>query len=136
MSLLTWSEAFSVKINSIDEQHKKLINMINGLHDAMQLGDSKKVIEKILEGLAVYTVKHFGYEEELFRKYGYPQSEQHIREHQALVNQVVALQKRLSTEESFMLGVEILEFLKNWLINHIQGSDMKYSAFLVEKGVI
>lgn len=135
MALISWSDSLSVKIHSIDEQHKKLVNMLNGLHDSMQKGDSKEVLGKVLEGLALYTVKHFQYEEELFAKHGYAESDGHRAEHQDLLTQVTELQNKYNSNEDFMLGIEVLDFLKKWLTNHIQGSDKRYSTFLISKGV-
>ncbi len=77
MPLIQWSDNLSVGIASIDEQHKKLLNMINVLSDALANGQANEVLVQIFDGLAVYTVKHFAYEEELFSKYGYEESEAH-----------------------------------------------------------
>jgi len=135
MALIEWSDNLSVKINSIDEQHQTLVGMVNELHDSMEKGDSKDELGKVLGGLAGYTVKHFGYEENLFDKHGYPETDDHKKEHSDLINQVQDLQNRYKTDESFTLGSDVMEFLKNWLTNHIQGTDKKYSSFLQDNGV-
>jgi len=134
MPLITWSAQLSVGIESIDEQHKKLINMINALNDAIANGSSKDIMQKIFDGLAVYTEKHFGYEERLFAQYGYEETAAHKAEHEALLNQVVELKKKMESGD-FMIGIEVMAFLKEWLTNHIMRTDKAYSEFLVEKGV-
>jgi len=63
MPLFPWSDDLSVKVTLIDDQHKKLIALINSLHDAMRAGEGKQVLEKTLKELADYTVYHFQTEE-------------------------------------------------------------------------
>ncbi len=135
MPLITWSAQLSVGIESIDRDNiKKLINMINALNDAIADGSSKDIMQKIFDGLAVYTEKHFGYEERLFAQYGYEETVAHKAEHEALLNQVVELKKKMESGD-FMIGIEVMAFLKEWLTNHIMRTDKAYSKFLVEKGV-
>ncbi len=135
MPLIEWSDSMSVKIPSIDEQHKKLAGMVNALHEGIAKGNSKEVLVYVFDGLAKYTVDHFEYEEKLFEEFGYEDSEMHITEHQDLVQQVVELKQKMDDEEGFMFGLEVMDFLKSWLTEHIMGSDMDYSSFLVSKGV-
>jgi len=134
MSLIQWNDHLSVGIGSIDEQHKKLINMINGLNDALSEGQVDEILVKIFDGLTVYTIKHFGYEEKLFAQYGYAETEAHQNEHRALIKQVTDLQQKMN-DGDFIIGVEVMAFLKEWLMNHILKTDMAYAKFLASKGV-
>ncbi len=134
MLLIDWNDHFSVGIPSIDEQHKKLVNMINALHAAIEQDQGEDALNDIFDGLAVYIEKHFSYEEGLFAEHGFPDEEAHRREHEILTEQVETLRKRFEAEEG-MITVALLEFLKNWLQNHILDSDKRYSSFLQEKGV-
>lgn len=129
MALIEWSDKMSVGVESIDEQHKKLVNMINALNDALVRGEADAVLVKIFDGLAVYTQKHFQYEEQLFAEHGYPMAADHKAEHDALIAQVVELKTKLDAG-SAMIGIELMKFLKGWLTNHILKSDMAYSAHL------
>lgn len=135
MPLIQWNDELSIGINSIDEQHKKIVNMINVLNDALQSGKADKVLAKIFVELAVYTSTHFGYEEELFTRYGYSESQAHKNEHHALLQQVNDLQQKMQ-EGDFMISVEVMLFLKEWLINHILKTDKAYAVFLKDKGVV
>ena len=134
MPLIQWNNELSVGINSIDEQHKILVNMINALNEAMISGQTKQILAEILSGLTAYTINHFGYEEDLFAQYGYAQSQAHINEHHALVEQVKNLQNKVDNGD-FMISVEVMVFLKDWLINHILKTDKAYAEFLKGKGV-
>ncbi len=135
MALIEWSDTMSVKIPSIDAQHKKLVEMLNTLHESIVKGNAKEVLSDVFDSLAQYTVEHFEYEGKLFKEFGYEDSEKHTIEHQDLVKQVVELKQKMESEEGFMLGLEVMTFLKKWLTEHILGSDMDYSSFLVSKGI-
>ena len=108
--------------------------MINVLNDAIELGKANEAQEKVLNGLVLYTEKHFAYEERLFKKFGYAEQQSHFNEHTELVDQVKDLQKKMK-EGDFMLSIELMLFLKDWLTKHILKTDMAYAPFLIEKGV-
>jgi len=135
MSVIVWSEELSVGIDSIDQQHKILIGLINDLNTAMAKGEANETIGDILLRLSEYTVHHFSYEEELFEQYDYPNSAKHKCHHCELIDQISALKERFETELSGSVALEIMQFLKNWLTNHIMKTDKAYSEFLISKGV-
>ncbi|MBI1937888.1 MAG: bacteriohemerythrin [Ignavibacteriales bacterium] len=134
MALLTWNNTYSVNINSIDNQHKRLVDLMNNLHDAMKQGKGKDVLGEILNDLANYTVYHFNHEEKLFASHGYPEGNLHKAEHDKLIKQVDELKNKYNSG-SVTVTLDVLNFLKNWLTDHIVGSDKKYSSFLNERGV-
>lgn len=135
MPLIEWSNELSVGIDSIDEQHKKLVNMINALNDAMLLGESNELLGKIFTGLAAYTQKHFAYEENMFAEYGYSNSEEHKRQHAELINQVIELKEKFMENPQGTISTDLMQFLKRWLTNHIMRTDKDYTEFLLSKGV-
>lgn len=134
MPLFQWTPDLSVNIKEIDTQHKKLIDLINLLHDSMKTGKGKDVMGKVLKELTDYTVYHFNTEEKLFEKHGYPEYLQHKRMHDDLTKQVKDIKSRFEAGQ-VTITVEVMSFLKDWLNNHIRQSDKKYSAFLNSKGV-
>ena len=132
--LFPWSDAYSVKIGIIDMQHKNLVGYVNELHQAMLEGHGKEKLGKILSNLIKYTHVHFGTEEKLMQSHGYPYYPQHKAEHDHLSATVVAFQDKFQRNE-IGLTIEVMEFLKDWLVKHILGSDKKYAPFLNGKGV-
>lgn len=126
MAIINWSENLSVKIKSIDEQHKKLVLLINNLHDAMRAGKGKDVLGPILDELVSYTKTHFTYEEGLLSKAGYMELQGHKREHTALIDKVEELQKKYKAGNT-TITIETMTFLKDWLNGHILGTDRRYS---------
>lgn len=135
MPLIEWSNELSVGIDSIDEQHKKLVNMINALNDAMLTGSSNELLGKIFTGLATYTQKHFSYEENMFAEYGYSDSQEHKRQHDELIAQVVELKEKFMVNPQGTISADLMQFLKRWLTNHIMRTDKEYTEFLLSKGV-
>jgi hemerythrin len=135
MDLIAWNDGFSVNIKEIDEQHKKLIKLINDLNSAMGSGKGKDVLGSVLTGLVEYTKIHFAAEEGLMQKHQYPAYQSHKILHDALTKQVVDVTNKFQEGKS-IVTIEVMNFLKDWLTNHIQNTDKKYTAHLNGKGVV
>jgi hemerythrin len=134
MALIAWNDSLSVKVAEIDQQHRKLITMINELNDAMKIGKGKDALGKILDNLSNYTATHFGTEEKYFAKFGYPDTANHKREHALFVQKVSAFKDGLKSGK-LTLSIEVINFLSDWLKTHIMGTDQKYSQFFNAKGL-
>ena len=134
MALIDWSDDYSVKVREMDDQHKKLIGMINDLHEAMKSGKGKEAVEKILNGLVDYVGMHFSAEENLMKTHGFPEYMQQKAQHAELTKQVLDFQNKFHSGQA-VLTVEVMSFLKDWLVVHIKGSDKKYGPFLNSKGI-
>lgn len=132
--LIGWTEELSVGIPSIDRQHRKIVDLINELNTAMESGETDSILRQIFRELVAYTDHHFRYEEELFERAGYGDAAAHMQEHEALRKKVIDMKDRVDRGE-FVLGVEVMSFLRDWLTRHIQGSDMAYAPDLMEAGV-
>ena len=96
MPLIEWTDNLSVGIDSIDEQHKKLVNIINALNDAILSGESNNLLIQIFNNLATYTNVHFTYEENMFAEFGYPDSVEHKKQHEALIAQLIELKQEFN----------------------------------------
>ncbi|MCI5222469.1 MAG: bacteriohemerythrin [Candidatus Electrothrix sp. AR4] len=134
MSLIKWDDSLSVNVAEIDQEHKKLVLMINELTDAMKAGKGKDVLGKILDGLVAYTASHFQKEEKYFKELNYPYMVEHKNEHVAFVKKVLEFKEEFDQGRA-TVSVSILQFLSKWLQTHIKGADMKYSKFFNENGV-
>lgn len=131
---LKWKSDYSVGIVSIDLQHRKLIDLINSLQTAVDYATGEQYERKALDELVDYTMTHFKYEEDLMEKYGYTDFESHCREHARMIARVEKVLADYHRDQHVALQ-EALDFLKDWLINHINGTDRQYSQFLIDKGV-
>ena len=134
MALFHWSEKYSVHISTIDEQHKKLFDLINDLHEAIVNEADVSIARKVVVELVNYTLQHFIYEENLLEEHGYPDLEDQRREHDDLTDKVMHYKKGLEAGTDIDL-TELMSFMLEWLQEHILRSDMKYSPYLKERGV-
>jgi len=134
MSLITWSEDLSVNIPSIDAQHKKLVELVNRLHDATIAHEGDQSKKKILDELIDYTKTHFANEEKLMSTHQYPAFSTHKKEHDRLTRQVMFIYRNFTAGQP-VLTVTFMNFLKDWIADHIKGSDKKYGPYLANKGV-
>ncbi len=131
---VAWNDSYSVGIADIDNDHKQLINLINRFQTAVHYNTGSGFEQEALDELVDYTKYHFAKEEELLEKHKYPEFGAHKQEHEKMIAKVVSFIEahRANGHESL---AEIADFLRDWLINHINGTDKKYSKFLHSKGV-
>jgi hemerythrin len=134
MALFDWKEEYSVGVPTIDEQHKKLIAIINRLHEAMLAGSASKVMDGIFAELLDYTVYHFSTEEKLFQQHQYPQTSVHTNKHIDLTKTAQQLQSDFASGKT-RITLDTMNFLKDWLNDHILQVDKQAGAFLASKGV-
>jgi len=133
-NFVTWSEKYSVGITRIDQEHQRLMDLLNELHVAVTAGRGADVVGKVLAGLASYTITHFTNEEMLLRTHKYPDYQRHREQHQELIDVVQQLQRDFRTGKAD-ISKETLLFLQRWLIGHILGVDRKYAPHLKAAGV-
>ncbi len=134
MQYVRWDGALELGIPEIDAQHKKLVDLINELYTAVQENDTKEALQKILQGLSDYAKVHFATEEKYFHEFGYPEAEIHERQHADFVAKVADFRDKFEKGES-KLPMEIMAFLRQWLVKHIQRSDSRYVPLFEEKGL-
>jgi len=92
------------------------------------------VLGDIYEEIVEYTKTHLKNEEVLLEKCGYSDTAIHKMVHSKLTKQVLDKQKEINDGKS-LISMDVMNFLKSWLIDHIQNTDKKYSAFLISKGI-
>ena len=127
-----WRDAYSVGMPQIDNQHKGLIRLINSLQSAMMEDTGKNVLSGILDDLVRYTESHFAFEETMMRQRMYSQVAAHCEEHKRLTSQVRELRDRYRGGKLAM-SMEVMQFLKEWLANHIMSRDQAYAKELNSK---
>jgi hemerythrin-like metal-binding protein len=121
---VSWQPQFSVGVEEIDTQHKRLFAMINDLQNAIDHSrDNVTALEKGLVDLMTYAELHFSTEEELFR--GEPGFDKHHREHWSFIRQAMNYVKRYNCDHDAGLITEIVEYLRHWLVEHILNIDQK-----------
>lgn len=129
-----WSDSYSVGIESVDKQHKKLVEIINNLYDL--INSSQKVYEtgyqRIFDELLKYTEYHFSYEEEEFiDRYNYPSADIHKATHKSFIRSIQdrIAQADVATPEN---GKVLYKYLSTWLLNHISKADNAWGKFVAD----
>ncbi len=135
MAFFNWNDDLSVKIRSIDNQHMKLIEMINDFYDNIKNRSNDDSIKKLITEMRKYAQSHFNLEEKYMKQYSYPGYDAHKKEHELFISKVVELEEKYQNGK-LLLTFEITGFLKDWVKHHIQVVDKKYSQFFIDKGIV
>lgn len=134
MAFLDWKDNYSVGINIIDVQHMHLVQIINELHDALKESQNKEIINQILQNLVNFVHFHFKTEEELMVKEDFGEYTIHRYEHEKLTDEMKRLHNDYITG-NIRISHQLMNFFKDWLMDHIVAKDKKLAVFLTEKGI-
>lgn len=130
MDFLQWMERMSVNVDVLDDDHKKLIDLINRTHALVERGGDRDQLSAILKELINYTEYHFRREEDMMQAVDYPDFESHRNVHSLLVAKVREYEKQLHNNFDSFDPMILLEFLSRWLMKHILHEDRKYKPYL------
>lgn len=134
--LVSWTQDLSVGIEAIDDQHKRIVDYINQLHEAGLRNDTR-AIGRVVDQLMEYTVSHFSFEEALMDQARYRFAAPHKKVHELFTRRIAEYRHRFQLGED--VAAEMQGTLIKWLMNHIKREDMNYGeavrASLGEKGL-
>lgn len=131
--MVEWEDKYSVGIKKIDEEHKKLIGIINKAAVTNKLKKIRGVLT-VLDEMIDYAGNHFLTEETYMISFGFPEYLFHRNEHIGFTEKAIDLQNRVVSGDS-QVANEALEFLKQWLVNHIQETDSRYTDWFNRNGI-
>jgi hemerythrin-like metal-binding protein len=131
---IKWNNKYCVGISIIDEEHKKLIGIINKAIHAKEHSDNKEELMEVLYSIVRYATIHFTTEENYMVEFDYPEYQYHQTEHHYFSKTAILYCKRVANGDSQITN-EVLEYLKQWLTNHIQGTDRKYIDCFKKNGL-
>jgi len=134
MALLTWNSKYSVGVKALDTQHTVLFDILNDLHGAMMKGQGQSLTGPLLRKLVNYTRDHFSAEEAMMAAANYPGLAGHRTKHRDLTKQVEEYAARYDQGE-ITLSLPLLNFLRDWLTNHILQVDREYGPCLNQHGM-
>ena len=132
--MIEWNDKYSVGISRIDDEHKQFINIINNAIATNEHNDDPEELKKLLHSITMYAINHFSTEETYMIEFNYPEYQYHKEEHHDFSRKVIAYCERVNDGDS-QISKEILEYLKRWLINHIQVTDKKYVDCFIRNGL-
>jgi len=134
MRELKWNDSYSVGVKQFDDQHKMVIGVLNRVFDLFKTNPQQDELKQVLSELAIYAQDHFKSEEELLEKFKFHGLETHNAEHRLYERKIEELQVRFDAADE-KVKTELLEFLADWWMGHIQGCDKDYTRFLNNCGV-
>lgn len=129
---LQWTAGLSVSNDRIDKEHQRWIELFNNFYNGIAEGSPKEKLEELILGMLDYTKYHFKSEEEYMLSVNYPGFAGHQESHKAFIKKVEEFHQK-TTSGKLILSLEVTNFLKNWLIDHIKGSDLQYAHFAQNK---
>jgi hemerythrin len=135
MPFIVWNDRLSVGVTAMDREHKELIAILNSLYDAIRAGAAHDSMSETLERLDEYTHFHFAHEEALFAQSAYPDAEKHCLEHANTLAWLAEVRRKYDNGTAAGLSLEVVNYLKDWLFDHILGSDQKYTPWLHAEGI-
>jgi hemerythrin-like metal-binding protein len=131
MAIFDWDDSIALGIPTIDEQHKALFGWVNTLNEAIKNGEGNEAVGEIIWKLISYVTEHFNEEERLMLACYYPELAAHRNEHDLFVARLQEIQVSFNNGQE--MGINILDFLVEWLVCHIKGTDQGYSRFIHEQ---
>ncbi len=134
MRTLTWKDNYSVGVKNLDVQHQHLLDTLNKVSGLFEANADQEEIKVLLNELDTYAKTHFKTEEQYFEKFKFHGIQDHMKEHRYYEQKIMVIQQKY--EEHPEEGkTELLEFLADWWMGHIQGCDQDYKRFLNNCGV-
>lgn len=128
MSAIEWDESLKVNIPAIDQQHKRLIELIGDLERGVSDGTGGLMISYVFQELIRYVAEHFKDEEELMLRCNFPALTSHRKEHDYYVQTLGELQQ--ATKDGDALSIAALAFMKEWILTHIKVTDQEYASII------
>jgi hemerythrin-like metal-binding protein len=137
MNKIVWTEEFSLGVEKLDQQHRELFSIVNELIENQDATATSELLEDVLFRVCGYAAYHFRTEERVMKEYGYPGYASQVSEHAAFRVKAAGFcaDAIAGKNESGLLG-EMLEYLHNWLFNHILESDLVFKNFLIQNGFL
>ncbi len=132
--MVKWDDKYSVGISIIDEEHKGFIDIINKAIAIKENNGNPEEVREILYEMIKYALKHFATEETYMIKFNFPEFQLHRNEHLGFTAKAFDNLNKVINGD-YQAANEILEYLKQWLVNHIHGTDRKYIDCFNENGL-
>ncbi|MEI6437778.1 MAG: bacteriohemerythrin [Candidatus Omnitrophota bacterium] len=133
--IFEWKAEYNVNVKMIDDQHHRLVELLNQLHTFINEGaPEEKSWGRLVKELFDYTLYHFKEEEALMRRHSFDDCQEHMAEHAFFVTRIKSAQDGVEADDLNVMA-DLQYFLTVWLQNHILIVDHKLCAFLNKKGI-
>jgi len=132
--MIKWDDKYSFGITIIDEQHKKFFGIINKTIDAKEHNDDTEELMQVLEEMTQFALEHFETEKTYMEKFNYPEYKYHNEEHYCFITKTAAYIDRVVNGD-YHISNELIKYLKQWLLNHMQVTDRQYIDCFKKNGL-
>ena len=132
--MVGWNDSFRIGISWVDDQHKVLFGLINQLYTTYGKSKSKAQLKKVLDELLDYTIYHFGNEEKVFEQIRYEGTEKHLVQHKKFIDKIKSFREEFNAGD-ISVALDVVHFLQDWLVTHIQRTDKAYVQTFKEHGI-
>ncbi|GAB4558459.1 MAG: hypothetical protein Tsb0017_13930 [Geothermobacteraceae bacterium] len=131
--LVAWTSKFETGLGNIDQQHQGLVDLVNETFDCMKGKGSGRTVLEVLEALSEYADNHFADEEDLMRRYRYPDLNLHMAEHQSFIAWLNDFKQRMAVGQEVDFG-DVFNYLREWCHEHFLNTDQRgYVAYIRKK---
>ncbi len=132
--IIQWRDEYNINIQDMDSDHRSLFEITNTLYEAISAGEGRAVLEDKVDLIISYTGRHFAKEEQLLKKYGYPELNTQRKQHERFRETVMEYKRKYASNE-IDLDIDFINLLRDWIINHILTEDRKYGVYLNRQGI-
>lgn len=136
MKTIQWGKEMELGIKEIDDQHKHFVDILNRLYEVTMQDKAKDYLDEIISKVLEYAENHFKTEEKYFEQFGYEKAQEHKESHQKLLDQMLVFKEE---HEQFkgvdFLSWKLLEFLEDWLVDHLEAEDRQYVECFKKNGL-
>jgi hemerythrin len=133
IDLVTWDEKYFTGIQLIDDQHKELFSLTNELFHACMGENEYETLEGVfketMERMVEYVRFHFGAEQVILQRIKYPEYQEHKKEHDTLVRNILEAVKEYN-EGKKRVPNQFVRTLRDWILSHIALSDKLYVSYI------
>jgi len=137
MALITWQAEYALGLEEIDNQHKKIVEIINHLFQMFtehNLNDGAD-LNVVLQELTDYANYHFSTEEKYFALFQYQKTAEHLEMHNNYRKKIEEFTKQYKIEKNETIFFNLTNFLQDWWVWHINNTDRDYAPLFKEKGI-
>ena len=133
VDIIKWDETCRLGIKELDEQHKNLFKICNDLIRTIVENRAAEAGPETIQQLTDYAELHFRREEELLQQAGYPEAREHHLEHNRLMNDLLLFKSEYIAGN--LDSSKVSQFLIEWILHHVKGTDRQYVDQLHSKGI-
>ena len=129
----SWKDKYCVNIEIIDVQHKELFNILDNCYNLLLKSKDKDNYDEVISillDLKEYALYHFKTEEAFMKKHNYSKFLSHKFAHDSFIEKINTFDPYNIDKDPINSLKDILEFVSNWIKNHIIDVDMKIPQYI------